>query len=65
MICKIECQPYLTMIEGKLTEAEYYYFRVLLGDSELANGFADTMQEACFKAELAMHDLKVLEPMCC
>ena len=65
MTCTIECQPYLTMLEGKLIEKEYYYFQVMLGDVIQATGFAETMQEACFKAEVAMHDLKVLEPICC
>jgi hypothetical protein len=53
------------MLEGKLIEKEYYYFQVMLGDVIQATGFAETMQEACFKAEVAMHDLKVLEPICC
>jgi hypothetical protein len=53
------------MINGKLIEMEYYYFQVMLGDCVQATGFADTMQEACFKAELAMHDIEMLEPMCC
>jgi hypothetical protein len=53
------------MENGEVIEKEYYYFRIILGDIVLATGLADSMQEVAFKATVAEHDLKVLEPLCC